>query len=238
MNFTFSNTAGASQSTSKPRLEGNKIHEVKFVGAEIQDIEGVKNPGTIYKVIKLKFENEEGVFEHTVFEPRDSDFERRANTFMRNGVEESIPQPSNVESMMLLFKHVIDSVNPAIAKEIDDGTKNLGAKTWDDLRKLVAKILDVGKGTVVKIKLLKNKKGEAIFPGYFTGLSKPDPVTNESKVYMRNNFVGKNLAFSTYEAQRINNESNATPTKIDPFKEDLGMPEAPGNDLAFDVLDL
>lgn len=220
MSFSFNTTAGTSQSTSRPRLSGNNIYEVKFDGCEIQDIQGVKDASAVYKVLKLKFSNEDGTFEHTIFEPRPEDFQRRETEFKnRNGNIEKIPQPSNVENMMLLFKHAIDAINPAIAKDIDDNKRNLGANDWVGLRELVAKILNAGKGVTVKIKLLKNNKGEAIFPGYFTGLDR------EGKTYVRNNFIGNKVAFSTYELQKINSEVTARPTKVDTFTPDVNMPD-------------
>lgn len=242
--FSFGSTAGASQSSSKPRLEGNSIHAVKFIGCEIQDIQGVKDPTQTYKVLKLRFENEDGYFEHTIFEPRPEDFTRKENEITtKEGKKDKIPQASNVESMMLLFKHAIDAINPTIGQKIDNGESNLGAKDWNALRDLVAKILNAGKGAETSIKVLKNKTGEAIFPGFFAGLRKPDPVTGESTAYIRNNFIGKTLAFSSYEKTRITNEENAKPTKVNSFGSDIdsfgvGGVEAPGNDLAFDIPDL
>ena len=140
MSFSFGQTAGASQSTAKPRLEGNNIYDVVFDGCEVEDIQGVKDPSQLYKVLKLKFSNEDGTYEHAIFEPKQADFERTISEVMVKGVKQNIPQPSGVESMMLLFKHAIDAINPAIAEAIDKGEKNLGAKDWNDLRKLVAKI--------------------------------------------------------------------------------------------------
>ena len=241
MSFSFNTTAGASQSTTRPRLAGNEIYTVKFDGCEIQDIKGVKEPDKTYKVLKLKFSNSEGTYEHTIFEPRQEDFTRGENEYTtKEGKKEKIPQPSGVENIMLLFKHAIDSINPTIAKQIDEGSKNLGAANWDALRELVAKILNAGKGATIQIKLLKNSKGEAIFPGYFSGLTKPDPVSGVSKAYIRNNFIGEKLAFSTYESQRIANESNAKPARVNSFAggSEMGMVSANqsnSNDLDFDL---
>jgi hypothetical protein len=233
-NFSFGATANAAQSTFKPRLVGNDIYTVQFDGCVTEDIKGVKDPTQVYKVLKLKFSNQEGAFEHTVFEPKSEDFERKSNEFTnKNGKTESIPQPSNVESMMLLFKHAIDTINPTIAKQIDSNEKNLGAASWDDLRGLVAKILDAGKGVTTKIKLLKNNKGEAQFPGFFTGISK------EGKVYVKNNFIGERLSFSTYEADKINKEQNAKPTSAASFNDTSFNTSAPADlDMDFTITDL
>ena len=212
MSFLFNTTAGASQSSFKAKLVGNAIHSVKFDGCEIQDIKGVKDPSQMYKVIKLKFSNDDGTFEHTIFEPRESDSTRRETKFTdKNGVEGKIPQPSNIESMMLLFKHAIDIISPEVAKEIDNGTKNLGANDWDGLRKLVEQILDKHKDVELEIKLIKNNKGEGVFPGFFAAINR------EGKAYIRNNFMGKSLAFTPYEANKINNEAVAKPTKVEEF---------------------
>ena len=86
MNFNFNATAGSSQSTSKPRLKGNDIYTVKFDECEVKDITGVKDPTLTYKTLVIKFSNEDGVFEHTVFEPRSTDFERGETEFTnKNG---------------------------------------------------------------------------------------------------------------------------------------------------------
>ena len=207
--FNFGNTAGASQSTSKSRLKGNEIHTVKFKECEIQDIQGKKDATQIYKVIKLKFENEDGYFEHTIFEPKPEGGVRKDSSFTnKNGNVEKIPQASNNEAMMLLLKHTIDAFVPEVAKKIDERTQTLGAKDWEGLRTLVKAILDKGIGVESKIKLLKNKEGDAQFPGFFCGINK------EGKAYIRNNFIGNKVAFSPYEMDRIKKEASATPNKI------------------------
>jgi hypothetical protein len=222
MSFSFDATAGASQSTTKPRLEGNNIYDVVLDGFECQDIVGVKDPTMVYKVIKLKFSNDAGSFEHTVFEPKPEDFKRTSNKIVnkKTGAEEHIPQPSNVESMMLLFKHIIDAFVPEIAAQIDKKEKSLGAKSWDDMRKLIGAILDKGKGRTSKIKLIKDNKGEAKFPGFFAGLTK--------------DFVGEKVAFSAYEVSRINSEATAKVTPASSFTEADLTDNTPETDLDLD----
>lgn len=231
MSFSFDATAGASQSTSKPRLAGNNIYEVKLDGVEIQDIQGVKDASVTYKVLKFKFSNDDGTYEHTVFEPKADDFKRGESKFMnKNNVEEKIPQPSNVESMMLLFKHIIDGFVPEIAAQIDKKEKSINAKSWDELRKVVVAILEKGKGKTNKIKLVKDKNGDARFPSFFAGISR------EGVCYVRNNFVGSKVAFSPYEIQKMNNEANAKVSKADDFiPEETQTTEDTGLDLDFEI---
>ena len=210
--FSFNDTAGASQSTLKPKLEGNKIHTVKIESVEIDQFEGTqeKNKGEIYKVLKITFGNEDGAYQHTVFEPKPADFERTERKFTdKTGKENKIPQPSNVEVMMLLFKHMIDGFVPSIAAQIDSGKKKIEAPDWDTLRKVVKKILEAGKGTENKIKLIKNKKGEGVFPGFFANLSR------EGSAYVRNNFIGGKVAFTAYEMKRIQDEADAAPKNME-----------------------
>lgn len=225
--FNFNITAGASQSTFKPQLPGNEIYEVTFDGASIEDIQGKKDPSQVYKVLKLRFSNEKGQFEHTIFEPRPEDFERGENKTTRNGEVSTFPTPSNVESMMLLLKHVIDAVLPSIGKKIDDGEVTLGGKNWEQLRTNVVTVLEKGKGVATKIKLLSDNKGNPRFPGFFTSLNQ------EGKAYIRNNFVGNTIGFTSYEKTRIDNAASAKPTDM---SESLGISSTNTEDIEdFDV---
>jgi len=232
MDFSFGQTAGASQSTAKPKLEGNMIHTVKLDKCEIQDIDGVKKPGTVYKVLKINFSNEDGAYEHTVFEPRpDVDFERTETEYTdKTGKKNKIPQPSGIETMMLFFKHVIDGYLPELGKEIDSETKNLGAPTWDALRNLMIQIFDKAKGRENKIKLMKDKNGEGRFPGFFTAINR------DGAAYVRNNFIGNKIAFTPYELQKIQAETNAKPTNMNDL--DLTSTDTDKVDLNFDIGDL
>ena len=120
--FNFNITAGASQATSKPQLKSNEIHEVKFDGIVSEDIQGKKDPTKTFKILRIKFSNDSGQFEHTIFEPREEDGERRESTITtKDGTVQKIPSPSNVESMMLLLKHLMDAVLPEVSKKMDQG---------------------------------------------------------------------------------------------------------------------
>lgn len=206
--FSFGDTLGSSQSEFSKSLEGNAVHTVKFDGAENHEFPNKKDATAPYRVLRLKFSNDEGSFEHSVFEPRPEDHNRTESKFMKDGVEKVIPNPSNVESMMLLFKHTIDAVNPALGEKIDKGEVALQGKNWAELRNNVIALLAKGIGVETQIKLVKDKNGYARFPGFFTG------VNQEGKAYVRNNFIGKNLGFSPYEMTRIKKEEAAKPTEM------------------------
>lgn len=226
MNFNFDATAGISQSNSTTPLVGNKIHDVIFDGCEARDFDGVKDPSAKYSVLEMKFHNEDGSFTHTIWAPKDTDFEDTESQFGKN--------PSNVKSMMLLFKHLIDAVNPELGKQIDSKEKSLNAPNWNKLRELMVKATESGIGKEISIKLLVNKKGEAIFPGFFASYSR------KGELYMRTNFIGEKgrLFFSSKELEKIKNAEKATPT---PIKDELSFTtesteapaEVPGDDLNF-----
>lgn len=227
--FSFSDTAGASQSTTKTRLVGNNIYKVTFDGIESEDIQGVKDPTMVYRVLKLKFSSPDGTFEHTIFEPKDSDFDRTEREITtKEGKKEKIPQVSNYETLKLLIKHAMDVLNPVIAGKIDNGSANLTAKDWNGLRTQICSVLNVGKGITTNIKLLKNKKGDATFPSFFAAINK------DGQIYVKNNFIGEKLAFTPYEKTRIENEENSVPTKVatySPVTPEIDLNSTEGIDL-------
>jgi hypothetical protein len=120
---------------------------------------------------------------------------------------------------------LIDVVNPEVAKQIDEKKISLAAPNWDKLRELVIKITSKKDGTKLavptKIKLLKNSKSqEAVFPGFFAS------ITKEGVVYIKNNFIGPKIAFSTYEIDRIKKEAGAQPTPAATFGGGFSLPGA------------
>lgn len=202
MNFNFNETAGASQSQSLPQLEGNKIHEVTFKGCELRDITGVKDPSQVYKVLDIKFTNDKGYYTDTVFEPKPGDEKRPENEI---GGKKYV-KPSNIENMMLEFRHLIDTVNPELGKQIDSKEKTISASSWDGLRKLMVEATKSGIGVNTKIKLIKKKDGNPRFP-YFSMIDK-----DTNKAIVAGNFIGDKLYFSTYEQQQIDKAEKAKPT--------------------------
>lgn len=228
--FSFNSTAGTSQDIRKPNLPGNKIHSVTFAGCELKDIQGVKDPNKIYKQIILKFENGDGQHEITIWEPKPEDFNRTSREVTRkDGNRDSITSPSNVENLMLLLKHAIDTINPKIAKQIDSKEKSLTAPDFDSLRKMAKMILDEGKGVQTRLKLVTNKNGEATIP-FFSSLTK------DKRAYVNNNFIGDKVAFSAYEIDKIKKEASARPT--DMSSTDFSLGNSDGNSSSSSDLDL
>lgn len=202
MNFSFAD-ASNSQNTGRKQLEGNKIHEVTFDGCEIRDFAGQQDPSKLFKVLEIRFSNNDGQFVHTVWQPRDEDFQDRESA-------QGYKQPANALTMLYLFKHLIDAVNPEAAEKINKGElkMDVNPNNWEAVRKFMAEQTEVGKGKTTKIKLIKNNKGEAIFP-YFLSYNR------DGKPYMTTNFIGENIYFLTKELEKIEKANTAKPTQAE-----------------------
>lgn len=200
--FDFGSTAGKSQNTSLNQLEGNKIHEVTFNGCEARDFAGKADPSMTYKVLNIKFSNKDGQFVHTIWQPRKEDFEDQPGN-------EYGPRPANAKAMVYLLKHLIDAVVPEIAKRIDNGEikMSVSVDNWDELRSFICKVTDQGKGRQTKIKLMKNNKGEAIFP-FFASYDR------SGEFRMTTNFIGDNIFWLTNELKKIQAAETAKPTPV------------------------
>jgi hypothetical protein len=198
MNFSFGETIGKSQSSVKNKLEGNKIHSVKFDGCVVR--ESAPGAEKSYSVIDVKFSNDEGEFVHSIWKPKEEDYKPR-NAF---GIE----NPPAIWNTIYFLSHLIDAVNPKLATAIKNKEKSIDIdwKNWDQIKAIYTKTTDSVKGAQTQIKLIKNKKGEAIIP-YFLGQRK------DGDLYMKCNFLGDKLGFSSKELEAIE-KSKAAPTAV------------------------
>lgn len=219
-NFNFSNKTLPTAS-GKSQLEANAIHTVTFTGCEAKDIE---KDGSVYKTIKIRFDNSEGYFEDTIFEPKGQDFERSKSDL---GYE----QPSNVEMLMAKIKHLIDGVNPDLGKKIDSGETSFNANSWDDMRTLIIRSTNKGKGVETSVKLLSNKDGYPVFPRYIVGISR------EGNTYLKTKFIGSNLKFTAKEEELMAAKKEAKPTDMNASRQKGSAPTAAATTAAVDSLD-
>lgn len=220
MKFNIGTTEIASQSTGGNRLPGGAIHTVQFDGAEAATIEKNDKSAT-FDVVRLKFKNEDGTFEHVLFEPKEGDEVRQDNSF-------GSKNPSNLENLIFTVKHLFAAVAPNVAKQIED--KGLAIEGWNGangLRQFIVKNTDKVKGTEVQIKLVKDKNGNAVFPSFPLGMSR------EGNVYPRTNFIGKGLSFTAKEIERMNNISTASATNMPAAGSGSGTTDDGNDDLLF-----
>ena len=198
MDFNFGATIGKSQSSVKTKLEGNKIHNVKFEGCVVR--ESAPGAEKTYSVIDVKFSNEDGEFTHSIWKPKEEDYKEREVFGIKN--------PPAIWNTIYFLSHLIDAVNPKLSEKIKNKEKSIDIdwRNWDQIKSLFVKATEAGKGVSTQIKLIKNKKGEAIIP-YFLGVSKAGDL------YMKSNFLGEKLGFTDKELQDIK-KSNAQPTPV------------------------
>jgi hypothetical protein len=187
------NTATASNASY---LSPNKIHTVTFKGAEATQV----GNDTKYDVLKLKFENEEGVFEDTIFPPK----------LPEGAVRKTDPylSPSEVEELMAKLRHYISALNPDLDKQIEAGTKTLAAKDWNQLRAVMVKALEKGVNKEIQLKLMANNKNMAVVPGYILAISK------NGNTYLRTKFIGDKVTFTDKEIEKMSKQASAKPTDM------------------------
>lgn len=225
MNYNFDGTP--SQSNIVAQLPGNAIHTVKFEGIEAKEIES-KSSGEKFKILSIKFKNESGVFEDTIFELKAGSDQRVKNQW-------GYDSPSALEELMFKLKHLLAAVAPKVAEKIEKAD-GFNVASWDELRTFMVNQTKNAIGTETQIKLLSrtDAKGasRATFPGFVLGISK------EGKPYPRTNFIGPVLAFTAKEQEKITNASTAKPTNVDL----LSVAEVPSlkagdlDDLNFDLV--
>lgn len=201
-------------SSSQPKLKAWQIHEVEFKGVEFSKFAGRKDPNAIYQVMKVKFANKDGIFEETCFCPKDGDEVRPEN----NGRQ----SPSSLEK----FAFFIAQLGEQLAPERYAKFKGMRYALPDNFEKMVndlATTLKPAVGKTFKLKLIGNKKGEAVLP-YFVNLSK------DGVAYSSNNFIGQNIFFTPYELETMEKQKNAKPT-------DMGGSAGDGLDTTNDVVE-
>lgn len=201
MKFNIGTTEIAAQSNGSTRLAANEIHDVIFDGVEADTIEK-KDGSATFDVLRVKFKNENGTFEHVIFEPKAGDDIRQKNSF-------DSENPSNVEILIFTVKHLLAAVAPTVAKQIEE--KGLNIEGWNGkggLREFMVNNTKKAIGTATQIKLVANKDNNAVFPGFPLGMSR------DGNVFPRTNFIGKELKFTAKEIERMNNVSSATVTNM------------------------
>ena len=75
--FNFGISKESAVKTVRPQLKPWNIYDVKFMGCEVREFAGKKDPNASYKVLDIKFENEDGYFTVTKFFPKEGDQVRR-----------------------------------------------------------------------------------------------------------------------------------------------------------------
>ena len=223
--FNFGISKDSAVKTVRPQLKPWNIYDVKFMGCEVREFAGKKNPNEVYKVLDIKFENEDGYFTVTKFFPKQGDDVRR-EVEAKNGGKRELA--SNFEELMNVVKQTAEVLNPEGFKKMSELSSKF--KSFDDVANTLVKVTDKVKGCDTKIKLVgRNRDNRVVaeipnITGVFDGVA---TITD--------NYIGNKLFFSDYEEKKRAEYLNSTPTtmsgqaKIDPLMDadnDLPMDDS------------
>lgn len=223
MGFNFSSIAKTSGVSSNHMLRAYEIHDVVLESAKIEDVE-IKNgerAGETVKTIKVRFSNNDGYFEETLWFPTtDRDGERTPNQW---GGE----NPSNFDRNMMFIAHVVSTLSPELFKKMQEASAKF--KSFDDVAKFFVAVCEKIKGAETKLKLVGRTSQGNVRPAipYFCAVNK------DGDAYIKDNFLGEKVAFSSRELTAKANFENAKPTAMasDP---DLDAVSSDNSDLSGD----
>lgn len=230
MAFNFGISAESAVRNTRRPLSAWNIHDVEFKGCEIREFAGKKDPSMTYKVLDIKFENEDGYFSVTNFFPKDGDDERREFDGKNGG---KVVMPSNFETLMAIVKQTAQILNPAGFEKMQAASSKF--RSFDDVAKALIQITEKAKGTKTKLKLIgKNRDGKVV-----ADIPRIVAINKEGESFISDNYIGDKLFFTDYEETQRSKFVNAKPTEMpsDPVGMDtIGVDKAPENDFNFDDL--
>lgn len=233
-NFSLSNES-AVRNVRRP-LAPWEIHDVKFMGVELKEFAGKKDPSKTYKTFNIKFENEDGYFNVNQFYPKDGDDQRREYTSSNGG---KMIMPSNFDTLKALISQTIQVLNPDKWKSYVDVSSKF--RSVDDMIAAFAKVMESAVGTQTKLKLVgKNRDGKVVadIPRIVAVNNSTDyaDVAPENKpTYISDNYIGDKLYFSDYEETQRAKFTSSTPTKMPSDTLNIVEPEQKTDDNEFDL---
>lgn len=226
--FNFGISKESAVKTAKPQLKPWDIYDVTFVGCGVREFAGKKDPNLVYKVLDIKFENEDGYFTVTKFFPKQGDDVRR-EVDTKNGGKRQLA--SNFEELMNIVKQTVEVLSPEGFKKLSELSSKF--KSFDDVAKTVIAITDKVKGTKTKIKLVGRNRDNRVVAEIPNITSVFDNVAT-----ITDNYIGNKLFFSNYEETQRSEYLNSKPTNMKPAKEEDPLMEAPVVALDDNELDL
>ena len=202
--FNFGISKESAVKTVRPQLKPLNIYDVKFMGCEVREFAGKKNPNETYKVLDIKFENEDGYFTVTKFFPKAGDDVRR-EVDAKNGGKRELA--SNFEELMNIVKQTAEVLNPEGFKKMSELSSKF--KSFDDVAKTLIAVTDKVKGCETKIKLIGRNRDNRIVAEIPNITSVFDGVAT-----ITDNYIGSKLFFSDYEEGRRAEYLKSKPTEM------------------------
>ena len=208
--FDFGISKDSAVKTIRPQLKPWNIYDVKFMGCEVREFAGKKDPSISYKVLDIKFENEEGYFTVTKFFPKQGDDVRR-EVDAKNGGKRELA--SNFEELMNVVKQTAEVLNPEGFKKMSELSSKF--KSFDDVAKTLVAVTDKVKGCETKIKLVGRNRDNRVVAEIPNITSVFDGVAT-----ITDNYIGSKLFFSDYEENKRAEYLKSKPTDMKSSKAD------------------
>lgn len=202
--FNFGISKESAVKTVRPQLKPWNIYDVTFVGCEVREFAGKKNPNETYKVLDIKFENEDGYFTVTKFFPKAGDDQRR-EVDTKNGGKRELA--SNFEELMNVVKQTAAVLTPEGFNKMSELSPKF--KSFDDVAKTLIAITDKVKGSQTKIKLVGRTRDNRVVAEIPTITSVFDGVAT-----ITDNYIGSKLFFSDYEEGKRAEYLKSKPTDM------------------------
>lgn len=203
MNFAISKESAVRN--VRRQLAPWNIYDVTFVGCEIREFKGTKDPNVTYQVLDIKFENEDGYFTVTKFFPKQGDDVRRKLPNKKGGERELA---SNFEELMNIVKQTAEVLTPEGFKKMSELSSKF--RSFDDVAKALIAITDKVKGTKTKIKLVGRTRDNRVVAEIPTITSVFEGVAT-----ITDNYIGNKLFFTPYEEGKRNEYLKGTPTDME-----------------------
>ena len=203
MNFAISKESAVR--SVRRQLAPWNIYDVTFVGCEVREFKGTKDPNVTYQVLDIKFENEDGYFTVTKFFPKQGDDVRRKLPNKKGGEREVA---SNFEELMNIVKQTAEVLTPEGFKKMSELSSKF--RSFDDVAKALIAITDKVKGTKTKIKLVGRTRDNRVVAEIPTITSVFEGVAT-----ITDNYIGNKLFFTPYEEGKRNEYLKGTPTDME-----------------------
>ena len=200
--FNFGISKESAVKTVRPQLKPWNIYDVTFLGCEVREFAGKKNPDETYKVLDIKFENEDGYFTVTRFFPKKGDEVRRKVAVKKGGERELA---SNFEELMNIVKQTVEVLTPEGFKKMSELSPKF--RSFDDVAKTLIAVTDKVKGSKTKIKLIGRNRDNRVVAEIPTITSVFDGTAT-----ITDNYIGNKLFFSNYEEGKRAEYLNSKPT--------------------------
>lgn len=227
--FNFGISKESAVKTIRPQLKPWNIYDVKFMGCEVREFAGKKDPNVTYKVLDIKFENEDGYFTVTKFFPKPGDDQRRKVKNSNGGERE---MASNFEELMNIVKQTVEVLTPEGFKTLSELSPKF--KSFDDVAKVMIKVTDKVKGCETKIKLVGRNRDNRVVAEIPNITSVFDGVAT-----ITDNYIGSKLFFSNWEEGQRDAYLNSKPTEMKATKTEKDpLMDVPEPDTSDEELDL